>query len=115
MSIDIRPAFVSTDDDSVPYVNMSNGNAVHMLGILGFTREDIEEIASEGREFAPMDLTSRLMLAGAFSEHVEERPSQREGNWIDFGTDAAYIARKLEDIKSVVYWADKHGREVSIY
>jgi hypothetical protein len=114
MSIDIVPSF-SLDMDDVPSVNMSNGNAVHILGILGFTREDIEEIATEGREFSPMDLTSRLLLAGVFSENVEERPTVREGNWVNFGTDAAYIERKLGDIKAVVYWADQHGKEVSIY
>ena len=115
MSIDIRPAFLTSDDDNVPYVNMSNGNAVHVLGILGFTRDQIETMASEGMSFSPLDLTSRLLVAGAFSEHISERPSVREGNWIDFGTDSEYIGRKLEDIKSVVYWADQHGREVDIY
>jgi len=118
MSIDIRPEYRtgdSFDDESIPSVNMANGNAATVFTALGWTTEEQEHIASEGIDIAPLDLTSRLMLAGAFPEMVQERPASRVGNWIDGGADHAYIARKMEEIKNVAWWADQHGRRVSIY
>jgi len=118
MSIDIRPTFVlgdDFDDESIPSLNMSNGNAATVLTALGWTAEDMETIASEGIDVTPLDMTSRLILAGTFPEMVQERAPERTGNWIDNGTSHAYIMDRLAVIRDIVAWADKQGRTVSIY
>jgi hypothetical protein len=118
MSIDIRPSFRlgdDFDDESIPSLNMSNGNAHTVLAALGFTADAIETIASEGIDLTPLDLSSRLILAGVFPEMVQDRAPERIGNWIDNGTSREYITDRLNVIRDIVAWADQRGREVSIY
>lgn len=116
MSIDVTASYWAGDEkdwDSIPRVNMANGNAATVLRALGFT--DFGVIASEGVTVTPLDMRSRASLALGLFDHIEERPGVREHNYIDCGTDRAYVASKIQEILEVVDWCDRQGRSVSIY
>lgn len=117
MSMDFTVAFGSKDTpdwESVPSINVNNANACTILQNLGFTTEEIEEAASGGLEVTPLDMRARCMLALGMPEHVQGREGYRNGNWIEFGTDAEYVLFRIGEILEVCEYADSIGHNVLV-
>lgn len=102
------------DWDSIPTVNVCNGNASTILRNLGFTHDERQAVYTEGLSISPLDLQSRILLVKLAPGLVEERATVREDNFVSFGVDAEYIDSVLTEIYNVSEWCDANGYEVSI-
>lgn len=123
MSIDITARVLidhedidSTFDwDSIPTINMANGNAAAVLGYLGFSREEIERAASEGMHVTPLDMRARCALVMAMPQFIESTETVKVANMIVFGTNEDYILERVRQILELVEWCDSQGMDVAVY
>jgi len=97
--------------NSEPEVNLSNGNAVHLLDVLGIqVGEDFSERCVGS--MSAQDMLGRVLIALAVSPVSAEVPSYAEGNIIYGGRPEGYMQDKLESIRDVAVFAHANGRKV---
>ncbi len=103
----------SATADRAPQVNMNNGNAAAVLGLLGYGTEQAEVLGQpvyygEG-EAAAEDFLGRTLLAlalvDAASDDETGRPAVQDGNWWPGGRRPGYLAGRLAELHELGLWA----------
>lgn len=114
MTIDVRPDDPAIDWDSPLNLNMANGNARKVLGILGLS-------GMEG-EIDPADLMSRILLARIADDTGEpdavdgnRYPGDRGATVVYCGLRPGYYAEKLDILYSIATYAQANEVKVVWY
>ncbi|MBM4569106.1 hypothetical protein GS489_00960 [Rhodococcus hoagii] len=99
---------VTADGDDAPEVNMSNTNAVTLLGLLGLDTEGFGDCPAD-------DFLGRVLVAAALSPADEGVPAHTTGGaprMVECGRRSGYIQGRLGDLHRLATWAVAHDRAV---
>jgi len=91
-------------------VNVSNVNARAILGAIGFDPDGDSDLSgmADGAEFL-----GAVLIALAMVDLIDSGvPATREGNWIDCGREAGYMADRLDALHALGQEAVRLGRSV---
>lgn len=101
--------FTPTGIHNGPQVNVSNTNAVLLLGLLGLPADPDGECPAE-------DFLGRVLVAQALQDTVcdDQRGtlSHTEGRVTWVGRRPGYIAERLADLHTLATWAVQHSGQV---
>lgn len=100
------PTSVSAVQANAPEVNLSNVNARHILGVLGYETEDLCGSATAD------DLLGRILIAQAINPTDEGIPAVQEGNIVDCGRPEGYTDERLLILHDIVRAAEEHSARV---
>lgn len=115
MSVTFSVYFKATGMFDGPEVNMANGNAAYMAGLLGIERDE------DGCLFGEMDaedFLGRVVLARGLSvgdpgvPQTETR-GERGALFIDCGRHEGYADQRLIDLEEVAHYAVDHAATVA--
>lgn len=87
-------------------INMSNGNAVGVLDLLGYTDESMYG------ECDAQDFLGRVLMAIAVAPADEGRPTFQDGNILFGGTEPGYKQNRLRQLYDLALSATKSGTSV---
>lgn len=122
-------------DGEVPFVNLSNANAIGVLEALGLSfggGEDADALepglpadAAEDATVIPIvvvdaagelsapDLLARVVTALGLAPEDPGVPDRRAGSTLIGGRPAGYLQRRLLDLYDLAAWCAAHGRDVT--
>ena len=97
---------IGIEAETVPEVNMANGNARHVLDLLGLDTEDAcGSVTGE-------DMLGRVLMAQAVAPTDEGTPTYTDGIMTNIGRWAGYSESRLAEIESVARFAIERELEV---
>lgn len=97
----------ATPAEQSPFLNVANGNAVHLLSILGY--ETAEELCGSADA---EDFLGRVLVALAINPTDAGVPATQNGSIIDCGRREGYTDDRLTHLRTVAEAAREHGVNV---
>lgn len=90
-----------------PQVNMTCGNAAHILALLGLDYGD-----DGWGETNAADFHGRVTLAQAL-DNEHGHPDVKDGRWTTYGRRTGYNTDRLAELHEVAAWAVEHDANVT--
>lgn len=97
------------DTSDAPYVNMSSKNAVDVFSTLGVNLMTADDWAGT---FDAADLYGRITLALGVTDESLPTDDVTYGNVVECGRRQGYVQDKLQELRTVVEYAQQRGRLV---